>query len=174
MSTDNKSFSQDNKHAWRNPWVIGWLGLVAVVLGVNAVMISLAVITNPGLVTEDYYEKGRTFERNMINQMVARNALEWQVRLDMPKTPLAGQNEHYRFIVTDKRGVPMESLKVRLQGYRPSDANADFFADMEPLGNGIYQAKLNFPLKGLWELNINVQHGEQQYDMVHQRLEVQG
>lgn len=172
MSDNN--ISQSNPKAWRNPWVIGWLALVAIVLGVNAVMISLAVVTNPGLVTEDYYEKGRDFERNAVQQMAARNALGWQISLDLPQKPQAGQDADYRFIVTDMSGVPVESLKVRLQGYRPSDANADFYTDMEPKGNGIYQAKLNFPLKGLWELNINVEHGEQSYDMVNRRLHVQG
>ena len=29
---NKKSFSQDNPNPWRNPWVIGWLALVAVVL----------------------------------------------------------------------------------------------------------------------------------------------
>ena len=56
----NKKISQDNPNAWRNPWVLGWLALVAVVLVVNAVMITIAFVTNPGLVTEDYYEKGQS------------------------------------------------------------------------------------------------------------------
>ena len=44
--------------AWRSPWFIGLDWMVAVVLAVNATMITLAFVTNPGLVIDDYYERG--------------------------------------------------------------------------------------------------------------------
>ena len=63
----SKRYSQSNTDGKRNPWVIGWFGLVVVFLSVNAVFFVLAVISNPGLVVEDYYEQGRQYEKNAIN-----------------------------------------------------------------------------------------------------------
>lgn len=174
MSTVDNRFSQANSRAWRNPWVIGWISLVVVVLGVNAFMISLAFITNPGLVTEKYYEKGRDFENNMIKRMAERNAIDWSMRFELPENLKVGNNDYYRFIATSKDGMPINGLKVSLQSYRPSDASADFTTELEPLGNGVYQAKLGFPLKGWWELTLKVDQGEQQYDMYRRRINVQG
>ena len=62
----SQGISQDNPKALKNPWVIGWLLLVAVVLAVNIGFISLAFITNPGLVDKNYYEKAEDYEENLV------------------------------------------------------------------------------------------------------------
>ena len=69
------NFSQSNSEARRNPWFIGLLGLVAVFLSVNIVFVAFAIQSNPGLVTDDYYEKGRDYENNVITRIKARNRL---------------------------------------------------------------------------------------------------
>lgn len=168
------NISQSNKRAFRNPWVIGWIALVAIVLGVNAAMITLAVVTNPGLVSEDYYEQGRDFERNLHQRVAARNALGWEMRLDIPETLRSARRETLRFTAVDKHGLPLEKLKVKLIGYRPSDASADFSTDLDAFGGGIYQASVNFPLKGMWELTLQAEHEGQHYNLIHKRLMVQG
>ena len=48
--------SQDNKQAMRNPWLLGWLGILAVVITVNIIFIVTAFKTYPGLVDDDYYD----------------------------------------------------------------------------------------------------------------------
>ena len=55
--------------AWRSPWIIAWFVLVGVFLAVNGVMIYLAVTTNPGLVVEDYYDRGQHYERHLVSEM---------------------------------------------------------------------------------------------------------
>lgn len=164
-------FSQDSKRAWRNPWVIGWLALVLIVLLINAAMISLALVTSPGLVTKDYYEKGRDFEANLNSRLAARNALGWHMKLDLPDAPYLQSPEFYRVSVVDRVGQPLENAKVTLNAYRPSDAKADFQQVMQEIGPGLYQTRLAFALKGVWELNVDVERGEDRFE-ISRRLNV--
>lgn len=169
----SKYLSQSNKQALRNPWVLGWLAMVSIVLAVNIGMITTAVVTNPGLVNEDYYEQGRSYEKNVLKQIAARNALGWQVSLEVPElTPLAAPAP-YRFTAVDDRGLPLGGAEVVLMAYRPSDAKADFRVPLLETAPGQYQAQVEFPLKGIWDLIIQVKRGEDHYDMAR-RISVRG
>lgn len=165
MSTTimKNKISQDNPRAWRNPWVIGWVSLVAIVLLVNITMISLAIFTNPGLVSEDYYERGRSYEKTVISKNAARDALGWSVTADFPTSPVINQTEKYRFNIVDKNGVPISHATATLNAYRASDANADFAVTMHEIVPGVYAGDVNFPLKGQWEIIINLKQGENEY-----------
>lgn len=172
MTTDAGSFSQSNSRAVRNPWVIGWITLVVIVLAVNITMITLAVTTNPGLVDKDYYEKGRNFERNVHKQIAARNALGWEGHLDISDDLHRNNASPIRFSVVDDKGLPLSNLKVTLINYRPSDANADFTSVMKEFSPGQYAAEIKYPLKGLWETTLRVEHDGQPFDMVTRRIDV--
>lgn len=159
-----KKISQDNPRAWRNPWVIGWVSLVAIVLLVNITMISLAVFTNPGLVSEDYYERGRNYEKTVTTRIAARNALGWTISTDFPAEPVMNRIEKYRFNAVDKNGVPVSNGQVTANVYRPSDVKADFKVQMSEIVPGVYAGDINFPLKGQWEVTISLQRDEDIYD----------
>ncbi len=163
--------SQSNKQAMRNPWVLGWLALVIVVFLVNVAMIATAMVTSSGLVDEDYYEKGRDYERNFIKNRVAREALGWHFKLDVPELVL-GQEHTLRFSVVDNAGLAVDGLDVDLLAYRPSDAAADFSMKMAAFAPGQYQVRTRFPLKGLWELKLKAHHAGESYDLIEQRISV--
>ena len=168
----SSKYSQSSKVGKRNPWVIGWFGLVAVFLGVNAVFIVFAVTSNPGLVVADYYEQGRQYEKNAIKLLATANQLQWESKLEVPTTITINRSDMYRFSATDSRGLPVTDADVQVVAYRPSDANADFTTTLQPIAPGLYQAALSFPLPGVWDLNVKVQHGEDRLELV-QRLSVQ-
>lgn len=172
MTTNAGSFSQSNNRAFRNPWVIGWIALVVIVLAVNITFISLAFTTNPGLVDKDYYEKGRDFERNVQKQIAARNALGWSGRLDISDELSRNQSSPVRFSIVDDKGLPLSGLKVALINYRPSDANADFTSEMKEFSPGQYEATVSYPLKGLWEVTLRVNQDDQKFDMVTRRIKI--
>ena len=165
-------YSQDSTEGRRNPWVIGWFALVAVFLGVNALFIVLAITSSPGLVVEDYYEQGRQYEKNAIKMLAMQNRLRWDSKLEIPDAIVLNAPNMYRFSATDSRGLPVTNAEVKILAYRPSDASADFTALLEPVAPGLYQAALQFPLPGAWDLNVKVQHGEDRLEMV-KRLMVQ-
>jgi nitrogen fixation protein FixH len=171
ISRFNKKYSQSNSEGKRNPWVLGWFGIVAVFLGVNAIFIVLAITSSPGLVIEDYYEQGRQYEKNAIKRLVAHNKLQWESKMEVPDTITLNKAGTYRFSAVDSRGLPVKDADVQVVAYRPSDANADFTTTLQPIAPGLYQASLSFPLPGIWDLNIKVQRGEDRLEMV-QRLSV--
>ncbi len=172
--TLEERFSQSSKRAWRNPWVLGWLVLLAIVLVVNAGMITLAFVTGPGLIDKNYYELGQDFEKNRLKRIAARNALGWTAHLDMPEENRQDLGAMYRFSAVDRVGVPVDNLEVQLATYRPSDADADFSVPMERYAPGMYQAELKFPLKGHWEITLSVKQGEESYDLIKRRIFVLG
>ena len=155
--------------AWKSPWVIGWLALVMTVLVVNALMVYLAVTTNPGLVVEDYYERGQAYERTMHSR--STDDPGWVMRADIPKDISAGETSPIRFFLVDEAGQPVIPESVELFVYRPSDATRDFSVPMMAEGPGRYMAQVSFPLVGVWDTLVAARRGDDEYH-VGQRIEV--
>jgi len=155
--------------AWKSPWVIGWMGLVLAVLGVNMTMVYLAVRTSSGLVVEDYYERGQDYEKNMFSKR-ARDP-GWHMTIDLPKNPVAGNHTPVNYSVVDKAGVPVQPDAVTFYAYRPSDATRDFSVPMEQQARGLYSAKAQFRLKGVWDILVSAKSGEEEYN-VGRRIDV--
>jgi nitrogen fixation protein FixH len=164
--------SQENKQALRNPWVLGWLGLLVTVLAVNVAFIVTAFKTSPGLVDEDYYEKGRSVEEHFQRRIEARNRLGWDINIQAPDEIMIGKPTNFHVNIVDKVGMPLNDAEVSLQAYRPSDATADLNVKMDFVSHGIYQTRLVLPLKGIWDLKVKVARGEDELD-TSRRISVQ-
>lgn len=157
--------SQNNKQAFRNPWVLGWLGLLVLVVLVNVVFIVTAFNTTPGLVDKNYYEKGRDVEKNFLKKQQAKNRLGWEISLTLPEEVIAGQPTSFSINVADAAGMPLRGASARLQAYRPSDATADYNTNMEMVTDGVFQSHLTLPLKGIWDIKVVVQQGEEELNI---------
>ncbi len=164
--------SQGNKQAMRNPWVLGWLGLLITVLAVNVAFIVTAFKTNPGLVDKNYYEKGRAVEEHFQERLKARNRLGWDINVQTPSEVVAGKATTFHVNIVDKVGMPLNGAEVTMQAYRPSDASADIKINMDFVTNGIYQARFALPLKGIWDLKVNVTRGDDELN-ISRRIHVQ-
>ncbi|WP_328986854.1 FixH family protein [Thiorhodovibrio winogradskyi] len=147
----------------------GWIALVAVVLAVNILMVTLAFVTSPGLVVEDYYERGRAMEEAIRSR--ADVADDRMLAVDIPADLTAGQGAMLRFFVVDKAGQPVRPDAVTLFAYRPSDAGQDFSLPMIEEAPGRYRAEVSFPLPGLWDSLVEVTEGEAIYRL-DERLHV--
>lgn len=158
------SISQDNPIALKNPWVLGWLALVIVVLTVNIGFISLAFITNPGLVDKNYYENAQDYEKNLVKYRAARTALGWTYQANFPSNPIINKKELYRLSVVDKVGQPLTAAIIKFNGYRPSDASADFETSLSEVGAGIYEGYITYPLKGIWDITVSITREKDRYD----------
>jgi nitrogen fixation protein FixH len=155
--------------AWRSPWVIGWIALIVVVLLANGTMIFFAFLTNPGLVTEDYYERGREVERTIVTR--AQEGPGWLMRIDTPSDVRAGEVTKIRYFVVDKAGQPVTPDQVTYFAYRPSDAARDFSVPMTEEARGRYVAEVRFPLGGVWDGMVGVRSDGEEY-VVGQRVSV--
>lgn len=161
---NKNSISQDNPRALKNPWVLGWLALLIVVLAVNIGFISLAFLTNPGLVDKNYYENSQDYEKNLVKYREARSALGWTYQANFPVNPLINSRELYRLSVVDKAGLPLTAAEVTINAYRPSDASADFSTTLTEVGAGIYEGYIEYSLKGIWDITVNISRESDVYD----------
>jgi nitrogen fixation protein FixH len=155
----------NKKTAWRSPWVIGWVGLVLTVVGANALMIYLSVGANPGLVVDDYYDRGQQYEENMLKRL-ARDP-GWTMRVVPPEFVGVQEPARFRFTVSDRDGNPVTPDQVTFYAYRPSNERNDFSRPMNRVAPGHYEVEVSFPLKGLWDILVSVRQGDQEFNSSH-------
>ncbi len=155
----------EKQSAWKSPWVIAWLALLLIFVGVSGFRIYLAIETNPGLVDKDYYERGRDYAQNRLKKM-ARDP-GWKLSIDAPRFVDVASPSVWTFSVTDKEGSPVTPDGVTLYAYRPSDAKQDFSLPMQEIGPGQYRAEVSFPIKGAWDILVSVKNGEDEYNAPH-------
>jgi len=164
MSDSQPFFSQSSNKALRNPWVIGWLSILLLVIVVNAAFIITAFMTNPGLVDEDYYEKGKDHERTVQTKIANRARLGWQIELKSSDKIVVNKTATIHVDLKNREGELISADAVMLNAYRPSDANADFRQQMENLAPGRFVTTIKFPLKGVWDITATVRSGEDALD----------
>lgn len=161
--------TKPRQSGWNNRWVIGWIALIVVVLGVNITMVVLAIATNPGLVRADYYEGGRAVERSIQSRLA--EGPEWTVRIDTPDDIRAEAPAKVGFAAVDKVGQPVHPDAVTYYVYRPSDAQRDFSLPMAAAGPGLFEVDVTFPLPGIWDTLVSVRHGDSE-ETFPQRISV--
>lgn len=166
------SISQNSNRAFRNPWVLGMLGFITVVVSVNVFFITNAVLSNPGLVDKNYYETGRHFEQSVQQRREMINRLQWDLRVQVPNEIVMNQRGTVYLNVTDKTGLPLQGATAVMHAYRPSDADADFEVPMQAFAPGVFMAETSFPLRGVWDLRVTVNQGEDQIE-TRKRINVQ-
>ncbi len=127
-----------------------WCGLLLIFFVANGVFIYLALTNNPGLVVDNYYERGQDYENTMLSRLAANPG--WEMRIELIDSPVLHQPANLRFHLSSNSGELLPPDTVRLFAYRPSNAAGDFDLPMRDLGNGVYDVDVTFPLPGVWDL----------------------
>ncbi|MDJ0806122.1 MAG: FixH family protein [Gammaproteobacteria bacterium] len=148
--------------AWRSPWVIAWVAMVVIFFTMNLIMIYMATDNSPGLVVDDFYERGQDYEKNMLKRQ-ARDP-GWKMRVELPRKIEVDQTVVCRFRVSDKAGQPVQPDGVTFYAYRPSDKDADFSVPMKLVAPGLYEAEVRFPLLGAWDTLVSARKGEDEFN----------
>jgi nitrogen fixation protein FixH len=163
--------SQGQKSGWRNPWLLGMLALVLVVLAVNAVFIWLAGHNGSTLVDREYKTKDRKSGADFLSELGARQALGWKATINRPARVIKDEPTRYELSIVDRDGRPV-SGEVIVEAYRAADAARDFDTRFKEVSLGNYQEFISFPLKGFWELHIRVVRGDEAYSVHTDRFMV--
>ena len=156
-----KNTMSENKPAWRNPWLIGWMSVLVAFLLVSGVRIYLAVTTSPGLVVDDYYERGQDYEQNMLKKQ-ARDP-HWKMKIIAPDFVDVAKPAEFEFVIFNKEGHAITPDSVIFYAYRPADSREDFSVVMEEVTIGRYKAEISFPLLGVWDILVSAKQGENEY-----------
>lgn len=150
--------------AFKSPWVLGWIAMVAVIISANLVMMVIAYRTSPGLVVEDYYERGKNYDKTL-ERRAAESKLGWKAELEMPEKSIVGRKEIASVRVTDKKGEIISAEETTFFAYRPSDASADFSIPMKADSDGKFTCQAVFPMPGTWDIIVSIKRGENLLDI---------
>ncbi len=163
--------SQHHRAALRNPWVLGMLALVLLVLVVNAAFIWLATHDKSTLVDREYKTRDRKTGAEFLSGLGAQQALAWKVTINRPKSIVRSEPTLYDISVVDSDGKQVRG-EVSVEAYRAADASKDFTTRFAEVSIGNYQGLIAFPLKGYWELHIRVSRGEEIFSVRTDRFMV--
>lgn len=161
VDTNEQKKPKDWSVAWKNPFVVGWVLILVLVVTVNFFMVSMAIVTNPGLTVPDFYEKGKNMAA-IVAKREKMYEMGWQVDLAMPKL-IMGKTYSLELFIKDKNNQPFDVDKATLFYYRISkkdDGNVEFTSSGTV---GAYQSEISMPLKGKYELVLEVLKGEDKF-----------
>ena len=155
---------------WRNPWIIGWMGLLIAFVMANAFMIYLTTGGGPGLVVDDYYERGEDYEKNMLKRLAQDPG--WKMELRAPEPIEMGKKHIINVALVDAENKPLNEDSVMFHVYRPSDASKDFSLPLQRIDDGLYEVAVSFPLPGVWDVLVTVPFKDHEINFP-QRIEVE-
>ena len=150
--------SQKNKEGLRNPWPLGMIALIVMVLGVNGAFMWFAAHNRSTLVDRDYSTRDRKSNIAVISGLQEQKALAWKTSVKQPKSVVVGSPAGYEVSVVDRDGVPVDGT-MEVEAYRAADEGKDFTTAFREVSPGNYQGYISFPLKGYWELRIRIKRG---------------
>ncbi|MCP4937226.1 MAG: FixH family protein [bacterium] len=139
--------------------------MFAIFVIANVVMIYLALHDSPGLVVDDYYDRGQDYEKNMLKRQALNPG--WQLKVIAPEYVDVSVPSVFGLRTKDKDGKEFKPDSVTFYAYRPADSKQDFSVPMTLSQSGLYEAPISFPLLGVWDILISVQQGDIEINMSH-------
>ncbi len=139
---------------WRSPWVLGIVGALTVFVLANVITIYISASGGPGLVTDDYYERGEQYEKTMLKRIAQDPG--WKMKLESPESIEVGKKQIINITVTDSEANPVNRDSAVFNAYRPSDKSKDFSLPMRRIDDGLYEVEVNFPLLGVWDVLVTI------------------
>jgi len=120
-----------------------------VVIGVNLVMMRLAIQTLPGTEVDSAYTASLAYEKQ-IAAARDQSARNWQVDAHVERSGQGAATLQVE--VRDHDGKPMSGLKFQGHFERPADKRADQAVALAETGIGIYRGTASLLAPGQWDL----------------------
>lgn len=140
----------NTQHWYKSPLLLAWLFLVLMAMIGTIYMVIQANSGFPGLVVDDFYERGQDYEENIKKKL--KNNEKWVTAFQVAQ---AYQNKplSIHFSIKNKAGKFVITENITLYAYRPSDSGQDFSVPMILDANKeSYKADMTFASKGKWDL----------------------
>lgn len=143
---------QNNSRPWykeRWPWLL--MAGPAIVIVAGVITAWLAISSNDGLVTDDYYKQGLA-----VNQRLHRDQLAGQLGLHAD-VMRSGMNIRLLLGAEDGAALPE---KITLKLAHPTQAGHDQSIELVSEGQGFFTGKLNADISGRWLVSIEDPAGQ--------------
>ncbi|MFN8671429.1 MAG: FixH family protein [Candidatus Sericytochromatia bacterium] len=120
-----------------------------VVILSNLLLIYLSYTSADGMVEENYYKRSLNYQ-DQKNKASEQEKLGWDVNFDKKKNL-------YTIVLKDKDEKPIKKARVKLNFFRPTKEGFDKETFLLEKEDGIYEKQFELPLKGIWDVYINVE-----------------
>jgi nitrogen fixation protein FixH len=141
----------------KSPMAVSMLILFLILVGATVYRIITAIETHPGLIVDDAYLSGEAYGETLDgrNKLLAQG---WTLSLKKPKVVKHGVEQTYT-AVSAKNGEVFSGAKAVAFFYRPLEMKKDFSKPMYVNKDGVYQVEVTLPLKGRWDVLIEITKG---------------
>ena len=120
-----------------------------VVIGVNVIMMRLAIQTLPGTEVDSAYSASLAYQKEIATAR-AQSARNWKVDAHVERSGQGGAT--LQIEVRDNAGRPMTGLTFQGRFERPTDRRADRPVELAETGIGIYRGSAETVAPGQWDL----------------------
>jgi nitrogen fixation protein FixH len=132
--------------------LLALLSFFGVVIGVNGIMIALAIGTMPGLETDKPYQAGVAYNAE-IEAARAQAERHWSVASRLNRD--AQGRATVDVTVRDAGGAPVSGLAVAVRLLRPADQRGDRVVELSEHEPGIYQGEAEGVAAGAWDVETD-------------------
>ena len=132
------------------PWL--FVAGFAIVVAVNAIVITFAIGSFSGLYTSKPRERGLRYNAVVAEQHV-RDALGW--RIDTTWRPESGRLE---VAVFDATGQPLNGALVFAELVRPVEKRPPIGMTLAMVDAGKFAGHVELPVRGNWDIDVVVEH----------------
>jgi nitrogen fixation protein FixH len=129
-------------------YLVAFFGIV---IGVNMLMMKLAIETLPGTEVDSAYSASLAY-KNEISAAYDQNRRNWKVDAHVERRADGGAT--VRLDARDANGTPLSGLKFSGRLERPTDKRDDRALELAESGIGIYRGNAIGVLPGQWDLVI--------------------
>lgn len=133
------------------PWL--FVAGFAIVVAVNATMITFAVGSFSGLYTPKPRERGLHYN-TVVAEQKARDALGWRI-----DTAWRAETGRLEIAVFDALGQPLAGAHVVAELVRPVEKRSPVGMTLATIDTGKFAGYLQLPVRGNWDLDVVVEHG---------------
>lgn len=120
-------------------YFVAFFGFIA---AVNAVMVTVAIRTHSGVVTQHPYEKGLAYNK-VVEAEQKQQELGWTGKIDYKDGMLI-------FTLKDRSNNAITPEKITANITRPTQSAVDFSLELNNT-----QTPVNFSAKGLWQVRVD-------------------
>jgi nitrogen fixation protein FixH len=124
------------------------LAFFGVVIGVNMVMMRLAIQTLPGTEVDSAYSASLAYQRE-IAAAQDQNRRNWKVDAQIQRAADGGVTVEVE--ARDESGEPLSGLRFLGRFERPADGRADQTMSLAETGIGIYRSRTPLIAPGQWD-----------------------
>lgn len=135
-------------------YFLAFFGFIA---AVNAAMVTMAVRTHSGLVTDHPYEKGLAYNE-VVEAEKTQEKLGWKGVVELRHSREGGNLFAIFFSLHDQNGNPITPTKSTATITRPTEQGMDFTAELTGK-----ETPITFPAKGLWDVQVDASVGDKNF-----------